>query len=105
MFNFNDPQALYNFMINSVAEYGTYEEFVKFLYPQIDEIVSDMISSSEDFVNASEDYISNRICSSLIDRKFNAVRAPIGIAAASSYVILIGFIDTGPSSGRHLYSA
>lgn len=61
-------------MINSVSEYGTYEEFVKFLYTQIDEIVSDMLSNSEDFVDASEDYISNKICSSLNDRKFTAVR-------------------------------
>lgn len=74
MFNFNDPQALYNFLINGAANYGTYEDFINLLYPQIDEIVSDMISSSEDFANANEDYISNKICSSLNDRKFNAVR-------------------------------
>lgn len=61
-------------MLNGVVEYGTYEDFVKILYTQIDEIVSDMISTSEDFVDASEDYISNKICSSLVDRKFNAVR-------------------------------
>lgn len=74
MIDFNDPQFLFDFLINNVEKYGTYDQFVDILYRNIDEIVSELLSNSEDFINAEEDYISNSICRSLVDRRFSAVR-------------------------------
>ncbi len=74
MMNFSDPQFMFDFLINNVEKYGTYEQFVDLLYQNIDEIVSELLSNSEDFLDAEEDYISNCICRSLVDRRFNAVR-------------------------------
>lgn len=74
MIDFNDPQVMFDFLINNIEKYGTYEQFINLLYQNIDEIVSELLSNSEDFINADEDYISNCICRSLVDRRFTAVR-------------------------------